>query len=857
MVLSPYAWRVGAVVVVLGCVVPVRAGELRFPADRPADITHLKLDLRIDIPKERCTGAATIDLTALRELSSIRFDAVDFEVSGVTMTRGKERHAVRFLNDGDSITLLLSDAPLRSGDKATVTIDYAVVEPSAGLNFFGPTDDEPDVPHVVWSQGESITNRHWIPCFDHPNEMQTTEMVVTVETGNQAISNGRLLSEEDHGNGTTTFHYLQDKPHAIYLVTLIVGAFHKEQDTWRGKPVTYYVPEDRRDDLRRSFGNTVRMLEHFSTVFGVEYPWSGYTQTAVHGFGGGMENTSATTLGLRTLHDDRAHLDFSSDGLVSHELGHQWFGDLVTCKDWSHLWLNEGFATYSTAVWYEYDLGRDEYDYQIFRDMDRGYRGAKTKPVVDRHYKHPGEMFDARAYPKGSSILHMLRERVGTPVFWASVKQYLTDRGHQPVETTDLRQVFERVSGRSLERFFHDWTERPGAPEVHASFAWNEDDGLAEIGVAQKQKEDAFWFPFVIEFHFADGGTKTIRRDITEKEERFYVPLPESPTMVLFDPDLGVLMDFSASKPRDLWATQLTTAPRMMSRIRAAAHFGDSGKGGNAERLRDALAKEAFWGVGVEIAKAIGKIGGEPARDALLASVTVNHPKVRRQVMHELGSFHKDPLVIDALYALIQKGDPSYSVENAAISSYGKLQPRSAGPFLNALLERDSHRDGTRSAALRAMGELADDSGFETLVDWTKSGRPRSCRMSAISGLGSLQERRVLTEAQTRQAVDAIAACAKGTASFLPRVAVRTLGELGEAARPALPVLRDVVANDPEPRAREGAEKAIKQILSSEPVNVQVDELRKELEKLREDNDRLQEEMEKAKAVRGTDAATS
>jgi len=393
------------------------AGELHFPADRPADIEHIKLTLRVDVPEETAQGSASIDLVALRELSSIRFDAVDFDVSGVTMTRDGRRDSVRHLNDGESITLLLGDHPLPAGEKVSVHIDYGISDPKSGLNFYGPTAQDPDIPYVVWSQGESITNRYWFPCFDHPNEKQTTEMIVTVDAGNVAISNGRLLSKKKNADDTVTFHYLQDKPHAAYLVTLIVGKFHREEDTWRGKPVIYYVPEDRADDLRRAFANTPRMLEFFSNAFGVEYPWDGYTQTCAHGFGGGMENTSATTLGLRTLHDARAHLDYSSDGLVSHELAHQWFGDLITCKDWSHLWLNEGFATYATALWDEFDLGRDEYDYQIYQDMKRAFSGAKERPVVDRAYDHPGQMFDARSYPKGSSILHMLRRRVGDEAF--------------------------------------------------------------------------------------------------------------------------------------------------------------------------------------------------------------------------------------------------------------------------------------------------------------------------------------------------------------------------------------------------------------------------------------------------------
>ncbi|MEK7757635.1 MAG: M1 family aminopeptidase, partial [Planctomycetota bacterium] len=529
------------------------------------------------------------------------------------------------------------------------------------------------MPYVMWSQGESIDNRYWVPCFDNPNEMQTTEMTVTVSAGNEAVSNGRLLSKVDNTDKTTTFHWLQDKPHVSYLMTLVVGEFYVEQDTWRGKPVVYYVPPKHKNDLRRSFSNTVRMLEHFSNITGVEYPWDKYAQVCVEGFGGGMENTSATTLGPRTLHDERAHLDTSADGLVAHELAHQWFGDLVTCKDWAHTWLNEGFATYLDAIWSEHDLGRDEYDYEIYRDMKNAVEGGKKAPVMDKRYDDPGEMFDSRAYPKGGSILHMLRHRVGDAKFWASVKRYLTKHAHQAVETSDLRQAFETETGRSLERFFYDWTERPGAPTVNVSYDWVDDDKLAKVTVKQTQESEAFHFPLEVEFHFDEGQPALLHGDLTEKEQRFYFPLPRRPKMVLVDPQQAVLMELKEQKGRDLWKEQLSSGPHAIDRIRAAANLGESKNDKDTTLLGEALMAEKFWGVGDEIAEAIGKAGGDKARDVLLIGLTVEHPKIRRAVVEQLGSFHRDEKVMEALRAIIAKGDASYRVEAEAIESYAKL----------------------------------------------------------------------------------------------------------------------------------------------------------------------------------------
>ncbi len=823
------------------------AGEpFRAAADRPLDILHIALDLKIDVPDKAVSAKATIDVVALREVSSIRFDAVDFDVSSVTLARGEGQPVpIEYINDGESIEVLLGGTALRAGTPATLTINYSISNPESGLHFFAPTDAEPDTPYVVWSQGESITNRYWIPCFDHPNEMQTTEMIVTTAEGNEVISNGRLVSSKRNGDGTVTFHWLQDKPHVAYLISLIVGEFHLEQETWRGKPIRYYVPQKNRDDVKRSFGNTVRMLEHFSNITGVEYPWDQYAQTCATGFGGGMENTSATTLGTWTLHDERAHLDFSSDGLVAHELAHQWFGDLVTCKDWSHLWLNEGFASFMTPVWYEYDLGRDEYDYSMYGKMQSAVKGGKERPVVDRHYDKPGDMFDSRSYPKGASILHMLRRRVGDDMFWRSVKRYLSEFAHRTVETSDLRNVFERVTGRSLERFFYDWTERPGAPSLDVRYEWIEEDKLAKFTLKQTQEDEAFHFPLAIEFHFDNADPVTIKRMIAEKDARFFFPFAEHPTMVLIDPHDAVLKELEEHKGRDLWAKQLADAVHVTSRIRAAGHFGEAGGDTDVELLSEALQHEKFWGVGVEIAEALGEAGGDSARDALLSGLGLAHPKVRRACAKELGSFHRDEKVTSALYTLIQEGDPSYRVESAAIESYGKLQPEGALPFLTQLLDRDSHREQIRSAALKAMGALGDDAGLDLLLSWTRRGKPRFCRTAAISALGNLAENVHLGDKAMSRIVDAVGGSIEGEHRWLQRTAIHTLRDLGDHAKAALPVLRDVEANDPGRRTRKAAKKAIEAITEAAPAQLQVQDLREQLDELREQNDELMERIEK------------
>ncbi len=828
----------------------------RFAADRPVDIKHIALELKVDVPAKEVKGAATIDLAALRDVRSVRFDAVDFSLDKVMIARGENPPSpADFHNDGNSIEVFFGDQPLPERSSAKIHITYSISDPKSGLHFFGPSETEPEVPYVVWSQGETTYNRYWLPCLDNPNEMQTTEMKVTVAAGNEAISNGHLVSKTENADKTTTFHWRQDKPHVAYLMTLVVGDFYKELDSWRGKPVMYYVPPEHKDNLRRSFGNTARMLELFSTLTGVEYPWDKYAQVCVEGFGGGMENTSATTLGPRTLHDARAHLDTSSDGLVAHELAHQWFGDLVTCKDWSHTWLNEGFATYLDAIWSEHDLGRDEYDYDMYANMRRGIEGGKKAPVVDKRYQASGDMFDSRAYPKGASILHMLRHRVGDAKFWGSVKRYLTQHAYQTVETSDLRQAFEDETGRSLERFFFDWTERPGAPIVSVSYEWSEDDKLARVVVKQTQESEAFQFPLEVEFHFDDGQPTLLQGEVTEKEERFYFPLPKRPIMVLVDPQMAVLMELKEQKGRDLWKEQLKNGPHAIDRIRAAANLGDAKNDKDTEFLGEALMAEKFWGVGSEIATAIGKAGGDKARDVLLASIVVEHPKIRREVVEQLGSFHRDEKVMEALREIIVRGDPSYRVEAEAIASYAKLQPPDAGSFLPTLLDRPSHVEQIRSAALSGLGRQPDAAGLQTLLEWTRPGKPRECRQAAIRALTELAKNVHLSDAELRRIVDALIEALQGAQRRFKQSVISALREFGDDARPALPLLRALEANDPDERIRNSAKDAVEKITAAAPEQVQVKELRDELAKLRDENKDLRKRVEKLEAKPEKNAA--
>jgi aminopeptidase N len=215
----------------------------------------------------------------------------------------------------------------------------------------------------LFTQGEDIEARHWFPTHDFPNEKFTSEVICHVPEKMTALSNGKLLDEKVE-NGKRTVRYLQDKPHTAYLICIVAGRMKSIKDQYKDISLGFYTPETDIDIAKNSFKGTKEMMGFFEEEIGVAYPWARYDQAVVRDFmWGGMENTTLTTLTDGTLYPDETENIRSSQGLVAHELAHQWFGDLVTTKDWAHLWLNEGFATYYAALYAKHAEGIDEFRY--------------------------------------------------------------------------------------------------------------------------------------------------------------------------------------------------------------------------------------------------------------------------------------------------------------------------------------------------------------------------------------------------------------------------------------------------------------------------------------------------------------
>ncbi len=465
---------------------PRKPERLRF-----VNVQHIKAELTLDTKKREVRGTVTHTVRPLHPfLKTVDLDCgKDLKVARVTL--GREKAPCTFRRDGDTLAITL-DKPRGPAETLDIAIEYAG-SPDRGIRFIVPDAAYPEKPTAIWTQGEAEDTRHWLPCYDYPNDRATSEMIVTVEKPLSVLSNGVLVGTRPGPGNTVTYHWKMDVPFVSYLISLAVADFSIYHDKVGDLPVDYYVakPVDEAT-ARRFMGKTPRMITFFNRVTGRPYPYVKYAQSCMPEFGGGMENITATTMTDLALHDEIAELEDNADGLVSHELAHQWFGDLLTCKDWSHLWLNEGFASYFGPLFTEHDRGEDAFRIEMNQVL-QGYLGSDReyrRPIVEARYESSDDMFDGMTYNKGSCVLHMLRGLIGDEAWWKGIRRYVAERQLQVVETDDFRKAMEAASGKSLKWFFDQWVYKAGHPELKVRWHFEDEDKTVRIRIEQTQKVD-------------------------------------------------------------------------------------------------------------------------------------------------------------------------------------------------------------------------------------------------------------------------------------------------------------------------------------------------------------------------------
>jgi aminopeptidase N len=824
----------------------------QYGPDKLVTVEHIDLHLTPDIERERLDGICTMTVRALDEpVARLTLDAVDIAVSSV-------EGAARFARRDGKLEIEFEPA-IGAGERAEFAIAYRVEKPRHGLFFIKPSAAHPEKIAHVWTQSQDQYARYWFPCLDYPHDKQPTSATIVVPDGLFALGNGDLVERASAG-GKTTFRYRQDVPHSTYLMTMVAGPFAETAQGNAGSrevPVFYYVLPGREDEGDRSFGKTPQMIDCFEARIGTPYPYARYSQIAVSDFiFGGMENTSATTQTDRTLHDQTAALDFSSDPLVAHELAHQWFGDLLTCRDWSQAWLNEGFATFMEAVWRDADLGYDEYLYDVFTALGI-YLGESSgryiRPVVCNVYVTPIDIFDRHLYQKGAAVLHMLRGELGEARFWRAIAGYVKENAQRSVETIDLVRAIERATGRNLRGFFNQWIFREGHPKLDVGVSWDAERRVATVTVDQKQAIDAEHPPY--EFDVALGfapeavASEAVERDaalprerrvrarIERRHETIAVPLDFTPQLFRFDPGAFLLGDVAYALGADFAAAALRADPSVIGRIRAARELARDGGRTAREAIEEAFEREPFWGVLAELAAAIGATRAPWARGLLAGALAHPHPKVVRAVAEALGNY-RDADVAGAL-AECARIHRSYFVRAAALTALGKTRDARAFDVLAGALRERTWNGTVEGGAATGLGELGDARAMPLVLDACRAENGDGMRRAAVAALGRIA---ALVEGERARAIDALDRLIDDPTFSVARVAIAAAESLGDPR--LLPALGRVAAQGFDGRLRRDAAEAEMRIRRDSKVPAQVRILRNDIDELRAEQRKLQEKIE-------------
>lgn len=719
----------------------VRADRPYAPS-RDYDLQNVRTHLWFDVKHRAIRGEVTETVAALRDgVSQLSFDSSGLDIASVAVDGAPAGFTV-----GSEALVVSLAHPAARGERHDVFIRYSG-QPKRGIFFILPDKRYPQQPVEIWTQGEAEDTRAYIPIYDYPNDRTTSEMILTVPAAWTTISNGQLVSVRTEPDGTKTWDWKESQPLSTYLISAIAGDFVEHDDTWNGVPLRYLAPRGEQADIEPTFARTKAMLELFSSKLGVAYPWAQYAQTSVDDFTeGGMENTSATTISTSYLVNPQLENEYraGADVVTSHELSHQWFGDLVTCKDWANLWLNEGFATFFEHYWLEHKNGADAAAYEYWLEQNRWFRETRLfgVPILTRDF-NDSTAYDGNTYQKAGWVLRMLREKLGDEQFFAALRHYLETNRGQNVVTADLQKAIEQTTNINVDRFFHQWIYRAGAPEFDVSYAYDSSAREVKLDVKQTQKLEGLvgLFDVPIDIEIANSsGRKTYPIEVQQSDQTFAFPSDSPPRMVLFDPGDKILKKVDFDKPPEMLIDQLKNAEAVPDRADAAVALAEVRDNTQViDALGDAALHDPFWGVRAEALHALGKLGGSDAEKFVLEAAADAKPWVREAAAGELARFAPDAAVAPKLIA-VATSDSAYLVRAAALRALGTTRSPVAYDALLAAVNTNSPDDVVRQGALAGLGALGDARAVPLLLQWSAPGVAFASREAAIGSLAALDK---------------------------------------------------------------------------------------------------------------------
>ncbi len=794
-----------------------------YARDRDYTMRHLRLVFDVNVPAHSAHGVVTHYLTPLRDqLRSVVFDAgANLKIEACRLDDAD----VPFRHDQDQL-ILTPPAPLPRGKEVTVEIRYTMpggatgggANGVGGFHWVDPDPRDPERKPGFWTQGETETNRNWVPCYDYPNNKATSETIVTVPENWEVIGNGIPgQTTHDTAHRTRTYRWTMKQPHSSYLLSLVAGELDIRKSSWAGVPLYYVVPKGKADLIEGSFGNTPDMLQFFSDRLGYKYPWPKYAQCAVFDFPGGMENVTATTLGQNALTDRRSGL-WGMASLTSHELAHQWFGDLVTCESWGDSWLNEGFATYFEMLYMEHLRGRE----QGVRERESGLRSYLAeaqrykRPISTRMYDKSDNLFDASAYSRPALVLHMLMLSLGEDNFYRGLRHYLEVNAYKPVDAHDLEKALTEATGRNVEPFFDQWIFKPGHPVL--DYDWKYDDAKKAVILHVKQTQDTadgtpiYSLPLHVALIRKDGIPEkkspvgewdclVDKADVTNE-----IPVSVKPDALLIDPDHDLIKSMQNHWADTELPAILRYAPAGPDRMEAARKLAD-GTPDEAKigMLAEALRAEQDDETAAQMLPLVSGLKMDAAhkealRPLLLEQARSKQPARRAAALEALGNLPRTDEEVALLRAAALSDTEPYRVVLAAMGALGKLDTAANLDVYRHQVAVPSRFDQLARRVVDVLSKANLDAAAPILLQAAQPPHRRFVRTDAIEALQTI----ALNDASIHTAL--LNLLNNGEDADVQVAAARALKARKD--KEAVPALRSLAEKSKNPDVREAAKDA-------------------------------------------------
>ena len=530
----------------------LRREQLLRPRD--IDVEHYRIALTLDEDTQSFAGETTVSFSSLvDDLQALTLDAVSFEVELVADDQGRN---LEFAQDDATVTISLAQA-LEKNETVTLTIGYSAsnigTDKLVGLDFRPESETNPQ---LVNSLNWPIGARYWFPSFDHPSDWASHETIITTTNANSVVANGSLVSDTvDTESGLRTVHWRQIRPQPTYLYAFAAGPYSVLEDKHGDLQLHYWVYPGDETVAVDAFARTPEIIAFYENLYNREFPWEKYAQIIVPGIGGGAESTSATLLGRRVIQLERDGDKGASEWLLAHEIAHQWWGNMIGYRDWTHAWMAESFATHGEYLFILDDDGADEGALYLLDYKNSYLEEAREKfirPIVTNKWDRPNDMFDRHGYEKGGVVLNMFRDLVGTEMFDEILNSFLAKNAYSNVTTDDFFGTVRQVSGEDYTWFFDQWLLSPGHPILDISYKWNEATAKLAVTISQTQDTSAGVpvFRLPIKIGITTGTGKKIESTwLTRRSETFELDVAEQPLMVRFDEGDILLKEWTLEKP--------------------------------------------------------------------------------------------------------------------------------------------------------------------------------------------------------------------------------------------------------------------------------------------------------------------